>query len=246
MYDIVFMPGKFLSTLSLRRATARILLDLTFHQHFYPRSPCGERRNEKGLAPLVRYFYPRSPCGERPTDACIGSNPDFISIHALLAESDLQDSGRPSCIATFLSTLSLRRATMSGTDFYRSAIISIHALLAESDWGPRWTKCRHPRFLSTLSLRRATSRCHDYRPHLGNFYPRSPCGERHSATGPCSPDAHISIHALLAESDGEVFASKPRRVLFLSTLSLRRATMRRCTVAGSCLFLSTLSLRRAT
>ena len=34
---------KFLSTLSLRRATARILLNLTFHQNFYPRSPCGER-----------------------------------------------------------------------------------------------------------------------------------------------------------------------------------------------------------
>ena len=33
---------------------------------FYPRSPCGERRNKKSdhLLPTSN-FYPRSPCGER-------------------------------------------------------------------------------------------------------------------------------------------------------------------------------------
>ena len=57
------------------------------------------------------YFYPRSPCGERPTDAINGCNPDFISIHALLAESD-----------SAFDVLAVS-----------AVLISIHALLAESD-----------------------------------------------------------------------------------------------------------------
>ena len=58
---------EFLSTLSLRRATDRAVLHLRAQKHFYPRSPCGERLP-----------HPGSP---RPVVD--------ISIHALLAESDL-------------------------------------------------------------------------------------------------------------------------------------------------------------
>ena len=79
------------------------------------------------------------------------------------------------------------------------------------------------------------------------FYPRSPCGERRGsvvgswprkiflstlslrrATSRASAFTNfclISIHALLAESDGgSVVGSWPRKI-FLSTLSLRRATL---------------------
>ena len=58
--------AKFLSTLSLRRATGF------------------------GLARLVACinFYPRSPCGERQEKSLVASRPLRISIHALLAESD--------------------------------------------------------------------------------------------------------------------------------------------------------------
>ena len=85
---------QFLSTLSLRRATAWMGGLSCDDGHFYPRSPCGERR---------------------PMDV-----PQYhildISIHALLAESDI-----PSCLLifallTFLSTLSLRRATRAESD----------------------------------------------------------------------------------------------------------------------------------
>ena len=63
------------------------------NNNFYPRSPCGERPvfvrlvNGGGL-----YFYPRSPCGERPWQR--GSRITYveISIHALLAESDVLQS----------------------------------------------------------------------------------------------------------------------------------------------------------
>ena len=58
-------------------------------------------------------FYPRSPCGERLNDAINGRNPDFISIHALLAESDHFVGLSALAPKQFLSTLSLRRATAS-------------------------------------------------------------------------------------------------------------------------------------
>ena len=101
--------------------------------NFYPRSPCGERRQ----MPLTRFypgiflstlslrratiisphsapdngnFYPRSPCGERPWQR--GSRITYVE---------------------FLSTLSLRRATHYDNYNLHCVEISIHALLAESD-----------------------------------------------------------------------------------------------------------------
>ena len=56
----------------------------------------------------------------------------------------------------------------------------------------------------------------------------------------------ISIHALLAESDLPVFLSGFWAYLFLSTLSLRRATAKSNKAHEKIAFLSTLSLRRAT
>ena len=101
-----------------------------------------------------------------------------ISIHALLAESDQRGPGIPDFGVVFLSTLSLRRATPEGVGKRQPAQISIHALLAESDRMEHSSTCTRRRFLSTLSLRRATA---------GG---RSGCLL-----------TMISIHALLAESD---------------------------------------------
>ena len=168
-----------------------------------------------------------------------------ISIHALLAESDLiryrikarytnfyprsPCGERPHWPTTlllkslFLSTLSLRRATRTGLTCGGGRNISIHALLAESD-----------------ILFGGVLLCIVY------FYPRSPCGERQI------------LHVHLA-----------KEYLFLSTLSLRRATASNQTalqeqrdfyprspcgerlknpeaVSKYMIFLSTLSLRRAT
>ena len=123
-------------------------------------------------------------------------------------------------------------------------------------------------FLSTLSLRRATWHLCFCIPCQCNFYPRSPCGERRAI--PCYRHdvQNISIHALLAESDPLLFRATSRQThfyprspcgerpksantlpavtLFLSTLSLRRATYTAICLAPPILFLSTLSLRRAT
>ena len=57
-----------------------------------------------------------------------------------------------------------------------------------------------------------------------HFYPRSPCGERPLRYWSRAKDTTISIHALLAESDGGQHDRKRGYTIFLSTLSLRRAT----------------------
>ena len=191
--------------------------------HFYPRSPCGERH-------LGLYLFERAAIISihallAESDLwfhAVALAEQRISIHALLAESDAvkikcpQDTGnfypRSPCgerrtkdiftlrINVFLSTLSLRRATVSVS---KSLIVII--------------------FLSTLSLRRATGYHAQQAACVVHFYPRSPCGERHFVgdVAPCRSDfyprspcgerphspapplykRHISIHALLAESD---------------------------------------------
>ena len=106
-------------------------------------------------------------------------DPSEISIHALLAESDLCHHISKNAAIGFLSTLSLRRATIFRVLSTPAAFISIHALLAESDF-----------WLSAVFL------------FFPNFYPRSPCGERPAQVGNRGQCAGISIHALLAESDG--------------------------------------------
>ena len=171
------------------------------------------------------HFYPRSPCGERLARCRCWVLSNAISIHALLAESDpeqlrtvrvsssqdfyprspcgerLRSSSRRILDIRFLSTLSLRRATSLASSSLDFIHISIHALLAESD--------------SAWLLRPAGR---------SDFYPRSPCGERHI-------DCCFVGHG----------------VQFLSTLSLRRATvLNPLETLIILIFLSTLSLRRAT
>ena len=102
-----------------------------------------------------RYFYPRSPCGERHMTAGV------------------------ICITkTFLSTLSLRRATSAE----QLRTVSVKNFYPRSPCGERqgvyFNSFSLNIFLSTLSLRRATAAC-----------------------TAIASRSDISIHALLAESD---------------------------------------------
>ena len=148
----------------------------------------------------IRNFYPRSPCGERPYQHI---SSDFWGRYFYPRSpcgERLQEQFLVQFALLFLSTLSLRRATRGWT-------LNING----------------PIFLSTLSLRRATDTPLTSIPKPGisihallaesdhcdtlsaltpkHFYPRSPCGER---PPPSPPQSKSSI--------------------FLSTLSLRRAT----------------------
>ena len=101
---------KFLSTLSLRRATAVIrravwAYFISIHA-LLAESDCYSLRHSA----QDRHFYPRSPCGERPDGSSGRQEEKQISIHALLAESD-DEIPYQRQIDQFLSTLSLRRAT---------------------------------------------------------------------------------------------------------------------------------------
>ena len=193
---------QFLSTLSLRRATAQTAKNISIAGHFYPRSPCGERLSMETFCQVV----------------------SAISIHALLAESDGKSNKLAGLELVFLSTLSLRRATVGAIgqlqcihDFYPRSpcgerrvhydnynlhcVISIHALLAESD---------------NANLGR----------HRGNdnFYPRSPCGERPRGGG---FTYHFMPNFYPRSPCGERLCAKMNiasNLEFLSTLSLRRAT----------------------
>ena len=240
--------SRFLSTLSLRRATVakRNILGNVFN--FYPRSPCGERqasdistRREANIsihALLAEsdlnqihprrfhyHFYPRSPCGERPRLPGGQSLPSPISIHALLAESDKTLQPALAWHPIFLSTLSLRRATRQVLTISILVQISIHALLAESDNGcVRY--CIHARAISIHALLAESDTVvskHDV--EVSGFLSTLSLRRATSDRVPLAELTAISIHALLAESDQDTPKTVYRRtVSFLSTLSLRRAT----------------------
>ena len=132
-----------------------------------------------------------------------------------------------SSVWTFLSTLSLRRATADALIVRCLPIISIHALLAESDH-VRYRTDQHVQISIHALLAESDQRGYEGEyaepsisihallaesdalrlkmPRLpSNFYPRSPCGER---LGGC-------------------VVGNWRLAIFLSTLSLRRATSAR-------------------
>ena len=152
MPDLGKRDIRFLSTLSLRRATTQMQAafkgpEISIHAllaesddvvsdtdklYYVFLSTLSLRRATQLLQGPSRDFYPRSPCGERRYWPCVHVVGRSISIHALLAESDTDE------------VLTNDEQT-----------ISIHALLAESDNADTKT------------------------PHFTNyFYPRSPCGER--------------------------------------------------------------------
>ena len=213
----------FLSTLSLRRATTVGSGILSPFAHFYPRSPCGERRKcgkcqrpawhisihallaESDVARvrmtgITNYFYPRSPCGERQSSAKSTPEEAYFYPRSPCGERPVISFQR-AVRREFLSTLSLRRATIHHRTRRQSPSISIHALLAESDGMPSHGNgpCTG---ISIHALLAESDHYDNYNLH---------CVE-------------ISIHALLAESDvaGGFFII--HATVFLSTLSLRRAT----------------------
>ena len=146
--------------------------------YFYPRSPCGERRLAGLIRVDTRRFLSTLSLRRATFFYHFFAFCYVISIHALLAESDINNQYRLRRNIVFLSTLSLRRATKTAREAAKDKGISIHALLAESDQPADTQQARHRTFLSTLSLRRATR-----------------------LSGGVVPNQHISIHALLAESD---------------------------------------------
>ena len=216
---------QFLSTLSLRRATHYDnynlhCVEISIHA-LLAESDTWARGSRITYVISIHALLAESDSINREG----GNGVIFISIHALLAESDARKTSIAGRITSFLSTLSLRRAT----------IIKISLLFRPLNFYPR-SPCGERLngiglivhiggFLSTLSLRRATTihnaeidKLNDFYPRspcgerpsstvivifFKNFYPRSPCGERHTWARGSRVTYVISIHALLAESDSK-------------------------------------------
>ena len=133
------IASKFLSTLSLRRATTH---------------DCGQKKTQSGIS--IHALLAESDHHVRQ----FTGDGWFISIHALLAESDFLHCTTYLNCSLFLSTLSLRRATVFGFAW----LASCSYFYPRSPCGERllWVLRKVP---------------------LLDFYPRSPCGERPSIAG---------------------------------------------------------------
>ena len=230
---------EFLSTLSLRRATsphrpAPASVRISIHallaesdntlfpnvkevEYFYPRSPCGERPPKHEVCRGGINFYPRSPCGERPVRVVRTCWSPYFYPRSPCGERHGQDVLLPAALE-FLSTLSLRRATIGGSTNQTHKI----------NFYPR-SPCGE-RLFGNEAMGAGNN----------NFYPRSPCGERRSGSQTptrakkflstlslrratlknaiTAVPQQISIHALLAESDKEV--EKLTRVTVISIHAL--------------------------
>ena len=81
---------------------------------------------------------------------------------------------------------------------------------------------------------------------MPNFYPRSPCGERLALVAIIAAKGDISIHALLAESDYNAPERDTEDIISIHALLAESDTAGTAAQALDRLFLSTLSLRRAT
>ena len=168
---------EFLSTFPLRGTSQLLRNSELLQSHFYPRSPCGERRGDGyeyngfsiiisihvplagNVEPVITnstvkiHFYPRSPCGER-----------------------LVPGSRLSPSLLFLSTFPLR-----GTSFSKlSLMMFCDNFYPRSPCGERLMM-----FCDRIVTRRY-------------FYPRSPCGERRLWPAEQGRGQNISIHVPLA------------------------------------------------
>ena len=182
---------------------------------------------------LSGYFYPRPPCGGRREVVNAALQKILISIHALRVEGD-QDGTK---ILSFVTTISIHalRVEGDGAAFLyeiQRDVISIHALRVEGDRVSGMLSPSVSRFLSTPSVWRATGGCKRRVTKNFDFYPRPPCGGRlglpvirrgrfqflstpsvwratlHGFDG--LGKFHISIHALRVEGD---FSMPPLRPL---------------------------------
>ena len=127
--------------------------------YFYPRSPCGERLTALHDILKLLPFLSTLSLRRATANAVDQIIPGHISIHALLAESDLTSVVNSTGTTDFYPRSPCGERPDTRPPNLSSISISIHALLAESD-APNQRPC----------------------PRSRNFYPRSPCGERQTVS----------------------------------------------------------------
>ena len=148
---------EFLPTRPLRDATMIERRIYYIAISFYPRVPCGTRHSSFSSNIVARSFYPRVPCGTRQGLTPENIKAGVVSTHASLAGRDPPPSAISPIWKSFLPTRPLRDATIVSILLRQPRMVSTHASLAGRDQ-------------ATLGATR-NARC---------FYPRVPCGTRHT------------------------------------------------------------------
>ena len=166
--------------------------------YFYPRSPCGERRQTQAYGVPLLVISIHVPLAGNVTDGRCRPLEDAISIHVPLA-GNVDAISRPCRRQSgFLSTFPLR-----GTSALPLRHLPIFLYFYPRS--PCGERQRHPSdaptffaFLSTFPLRGTSMPSTMPRSSMRYFYPRSPCGERPWALLPSARFFCISIHVPLA------------------------------------------------
>ncbi len=239
------LSSKFRSTLPLRGATAfadvsACCVDISIHaplagsdsmsaslraycQNFDPRSPCGERlkrRIGRPLRPTISIHAPLA--GSDVGIGMIEITSIAISIHAPLAGSD-----RIRLNWTVKPVISIH-APLAGSDWQfiylrRTAEISIHAPLAGSDYATPPNPS-----LADISIHAPLAGSDPMLPlrrgDVGDFDPRSPCGERLRQRRSRSMSRIFRSTLPLRGATNAVTGDTCWMITFRSTLPLRGAT----------------------
>ena len=171
----------------------------------------------------------------RATGHHSGSGHDLlISIHALLAESDRPRPPRWRHRPDFNPRSPCGERPVVSWMRFANCSISIHALLAESDRGSSSNSSHFEQFQSTLSLRRATNPARI--PMRFVIFQSTLSLRRATQSVVHDPrQLRISIHALLAESDRNAWASsgKPCRISIHALLA--ESDSGTTTINGACI-----------
>ena len=218
----------FQSTLSSQRVTTYYKWEKLVFNNFNPHSPRREWPTADVLPDALRDFNPHSPRREWRKRISYQRRSVCISIHTLLAESDISTIFKFTCTCNFNPHSPRREWPESQIQCWLWYEISIHTLLAESDRLKFDKDQKAAKFQSTLSSQRVTRpgkpgerRIIYFNPHSPrrewpaadpfdkcktNFNPHSPRREWPGSRLIQDQDFRISIHTLLAESDpGAVF-----------------------------------------
>ena len=170
----------FLSTLPARGATPDKLVLTVVSEHFYPRSPRGERHVYGESLPFGLLFLSTLPArGATRCRRSASGPPRPISIHAPREGSDASKAGMPPVEGAFLSTLPARGATFPGPTRAPCGSIFLSTLPARGATTlSQEIDTYEDLFLSTLPARGATRSVITPDSKTAHFYPRSPRGER--------------------------------------------------------------------
>ena len=169
---------RFLSTLSLRRATGSPPPCARPTRDFYPHSPCGERHNTHTYRVYCPSFLSTLSLRRATARRASRQQPAGISIHTLLAESDNANLRRHRSNDNFYPHSPCGERLTTLHDILKLFTISIHTLLAESDDNGRMRDAEN--LMISIHTLLAESDVEEVSGDTWarDFYPHSPCGER--------------------------------------------------------------------